>query len=290
MHAWIRHSPWRPADFRWQRGNELVHTGYRITREDDGLTREIVVYVKALNRARTPQRKAILKKRWPVLSAAHEFQKTGAMKKHLVEALLLAGVRPCVIAKRMGMAEAVVFTYTKVFYDVANSLKARDWLLFTVLRVDDWKGKRLTEANMWKYLALAGGVHVLDVLVEDYYMLPERPGEDRHLLAERGRFMVRHYIERFTSPTASKQIQKDAKRLFGHLWAGDTREARLLRTYVQLLWPLAFAKKSKPASPKVPTLEAPVDVSSPAPVSSVIPVSSLPPVSSENPIYEETVV
>jgi hypothetical protein len=48
-----------------------------------------------------------------------------------------------------------------------------------------------TESQIWRYLAQAGGPFVLDVVVGDFLNTPDTSSGERHVMAEKLRWMVR---------------------------------------------------------------------------------------------------
>jgi hypothetical protein len=102
--------------------------------------------------------------------------------------------------------------FEKHFFNVADCLLATDWLLVQVVKI--FPGQPATEGQVWKYLALAGGPLVLDMMIADYLGRPEPAYADRAELAAKGRFVVREFATGYTDAAAVRSMLEECDRLF----------------------------------------------------------------------------
>ncbi|HET6250891.1 MAG TPA: hypothetical protein VFE47_24595 [Tepidisphaeraceae bacterium] len=145
-----RYDPFRRADWRWQRARALITAGSRPDRYDDPQTRAIYGNLKLIAPTATSGQSSV--QSWPELEAAHRLRVSGGVLTDEIEARLLAGENFDSIAGRTGVASAVVRAYEAVFFNVADALSSRDWLLFTALRVQTWS-LVLKQAKFFRNLA-----------------------------------------------------------------------------------------------------------------------------------------
>jgi hypothetical protein len=104
-----------------------------------------------------PKRLAAVEHAWRL------HQSEDSSKWHL-EARLLTGEAFDEVARRCGLASDVVESYARLFFDVADYLHARDYLMHRLLPRGAWLGFSPADiALMLKTAALIGGPEVLDV-------------------------------------------------------------------------------------------------------------------------------
>jgi hypothetical protein len=93
------------------------------------------------------------------------FQEDGIPRAKL-EAYVLTGLSDAEVAARLGLRQKVVTVYTKVFFDVRESLKAGDWLMLRVVGLHHVVGFRDDQLrSFWAWCAVGGGPLVVDTLV-----------------------------------------------------------------------------------------------------------------------------
>jgi hypothetical protein len=82
----------------------------------------------------------------------------------------------------------------------------------------DWTYRQPTLAEIWKYLALAGGPYVLELVLADYFGRPEPEYPDRALTAQLLRASVLAYAEGRRSPLEVREVLALAG-----LWLASTK-------------------------------------------------------------------
>ena len=178
-------SPIRTPDWRWQAVlSHIRHKTCPGTWEDPAIARAYR-FLAPPEPACAYTGKREVRRHCPDLSAAHAIFTLAGVVKDELEARLLCQ-SPEEIEGAMGISADVVRTFATLFFDVQDSLHANDWLLFQAVALLFPP----TEGQCWRYLALAGGPVILDLVVSDYLGRPEPHYPDRHELAERARFLV----------------------------------------------------------------------------------------------------
>jgi hypothetical protein len=182
------YSPIRTPDWRWQ--VVLSHIRHKTCPgiwEDPAII-QAHRFLAPPEPAREDIGRRELRRHCPDLSAAHAIFTLAGVVKDELEARLLCQ-SPEEITGAMQIGAGVARTFATLFFDVLDSLHATDWLLFQAVAL---YGSLCppTEAQCWRYLALAGGPVILDLVVSDYLGRPEPYYPDRHELAERARFLV----------------------------------------------------------------------------------------------------
>lgn len=137
---------------------------------------------------------------------------------------------------------------------MADRLGAGDWLLRQAVRVGPWAPCVPTEGQIWRYLAVAGGVPLLDLVVADFLRRPEPRYPDRQCLAERARFVV---IDAAAGDSAAATIAfvRECRRLLGPRLRGvrggpaARRSFRLRLKALEILAGRAGAKRKRRQAP-----------------------------------------
>ena len=206
-------SPMRTPDWRWQAAVEHVdgHTHPRKW-EDSGIA-QAQQFILALSEANNDAKCAVIRQSWPELYAAYEIYTGPAVRRQELDARLLCEPLEA-IAVRMNIPATVIATYAETFFDVLGSLNSRDWLLSQAVRVDDFSFPP-TESECWRFVALVGGVPVLDLMVADHLGRAQPEYPDRHELAETVRFLVRDFAAHIqTGRAADPEIIEEHRRRY----------------------------------------------------------------------------
>ncbi len=206
-----RHDPFRTPDWRWQLARRLLKRGQR-PRHDDDQIRLILRYQRALTigSANPPRQPAP----WKDLASAHHLREHAGVITDEIEARLLAAQTFESIATNTGVIPCVLRAYEATFFNVADSLSAFDWLLLNVLQMHTWVVGKPTRAQTWKWIALAGGAVLLDMVIAEDLGRPEPAFDDRPRFAELARFFARAAVTPMT-PEHSLAFVEEAAELFG---------------------------------------------------------------------------
>jgi len=208
-------SPFRTPDWRWRAASEHVCRATRPRKWQDAGIRRIRRFLLDLKRANTDARRKRLEEKWPDLFAANAIHMEDRVRRDELESRLLCE-SPDVIAAKMNIPAGAVLAYADAFYDVLGCLRAVDWLLEYAVRARSFATPP-KENECWRYLALAGGPAILDLVVSDHLGRPEPQYPDRHELAERARFLVKDYANLVqTGQPADPEIIEEYCRLYQH--------------------------------------------------------------------------
>ncbi len=194
--ACLDQSPFRRPDWRWQLAAQL-HVDRRLQRRPEFRDPWVKRVRKAL-RVDTVGARLRLRRRDRAF---------GEVVKHAcqvrfhqdplvpaeVEAWLLTGSSPAMVADQCGLPVEVVETYEKLFFDVRHRLKAVGHILQVVIGPPIHYGFSLDDLGaIWKFCAYMRGPHALDVLLHVFpggkprpwpSTFPATPSEQRALIA-----------------------------------------------------------------------------------------------------------
>jgi hypothetical protein len=223
-------SPFRGADWRWVAAAEDHASGVRPGKQTDPVVRRLVVQLRWARR----RGKAAADKRWPVLAAAWNIHSGGGVVSDELKARLLAGQAFNAIAQVTGVPATVVAEYEAVFFHVAHVLRATWWLLDKVVRIRP--GQPVTEGQTWQYLALAGGIGMVDLMTGDFL---GRTGQDpeSNKMAAKGRYLVRMEATNSHDIPEARAIFEEGCRLFSNVQGNPngTREEQFLALYLDAM-------------------------------------------------------
>jgi len=202
------YSPFRTPDWRWQAALDHVHRQTRPRKwEDPGIV-QVRRFLLAFNRAGSEAKRNRVERTWPDLYGAHAIFTGDQIRRDELEARLLCESVE-VAAEKMNIPVGVVTAYAETFFDVLHCRQALDWLLEHAIRAHSF-AKPPKENECWRYMALAGGSVILELLIADHLGLPQPQYPDRHELAERARFRVRDYASLVqTGQPADPEIVKE---------------------------------------------------------------------------------
>ena len=209
--------PFRTPQWRWQRAEQLAADQAkhhrRRSRPEDPLVLAPAEYLKALAAAETPGLVEAAQRRWPEIALAHAFYRENRATRWMIEAYLLAGLSASVIATRVPLDPAVVECYADLFFDVAGSLGAQDWIVIQAVRAGPLFAKSPDEAGLWRYAAYVGGPFVVDVLIGHYLNKPAPDAPDRAQLAARLRQFFRIVCTPAHDPAEPQRLMEELRRL-----------------------------------------------------------------------------
>ena len=220
-----RHDPFGRADWRGERACSLLNANRRPDRHDDAQTREIFRYVKRLAGRPSAAMSTTVHRHWPSLAVAHRLHDQGGVAADEIEARLLAGEGFDCIAARTGVSAAVVKAYELAFFNVASSLTALDWLTQNVLQIHTWSPGTLTRSRTWKWIALAAGPLMLDLVIAEDLGREQPVVPDRQRIAAQARFCAREAVTPMTA-SASFQVMTEAATLFGWMPSDGSTSVR----------------------------------------------------------------
>ncbi|MCY2987813.1 MAG: hypothetical protein NTY19_08120 [Planctomycetota bacterium] len=131
---------------------------------------EYTGYLRSLDATKAKRRRSGDQERWAAIAAAHEFAQRNDPLRWEVEARLLAGQSDDEIGRRCGLPTDVVQQFERLFFNVRESLDARNYILVHAIGFGHLVGLGDQELNrLWRKYAYAGGVVVLDALVEAFH-------------------------------------------------------------------------------------------------------------------------
>ena len=185
-------SPLRTPDWRWREAQEHIHHNTSPGDWEDAGIARAHQFLIAHGLVETQGEDVELCLRCPVLSAAHYIYTEGEFRKDELEARLLCQ-SPQDISTAMKIRVDVIRTYAILFFDVLDVRHTTDWLLYEAANVREWNHRDPTEGEIWKYMALAGGPVIVNLLVADFRAPLYSEGDANHLLAEKARFMAREF-------------------------------------------------------------------------------------------------
>jgi hypothetical protein len=200
--------PFRTPDWRWAAAEQHHVRRTRLQQWEDPLIAQATCYLAAA----AVRGDAAAGRRRPDLAAAHAIYRAGGAVRDMLEAWLLTGEPLDVIAEKTGVTVPTIKAFESIFFHVRDALSAIDWLMYSVVKI--LPGQPVTEGQTWKYLALAGGPLILDLMIADYLGRREPAYADRAELAAKGRFIVREFATGWTDSAAVRSMLEECDRLF----------------------------------------------------------------------------
>ena len=190
------------------------------------------------------------------LRDAAKLEAVGGEVRDELQAWLLSGADHESIACRMGITPAAIQSYIAMFYDF-GSPQAIFSVLMRVVHIGDWAYRQPTEAEIWKYLALAGGPHVLGLVLADHFDWLEPQYQDRARTARLLRASVLAYSEGLRSLLEVREVLALAD-----LWLASTHARRVtpdptVAVHIQFLQQVGALQRG-PASPRPTPVVTPV--------------------------------
>lgn len=214
-------APRRSPDWRWTAAVEMHSEKKRARCWEDPAIIDAARYLRAL--ADRGDAHAI--RQWPDLHAAHLIYQGGDEWRDEMEARLITGESFEVIAAKCGIAVTTVAAFERIFFNVANLLKANDWMMIQVIKIIP--GQPVTLGQAWKYLGLAGGPILLDLMIDDFLGRPDPDVALRNELAAKGRFSVSLSAVDWSCAESVHSILAEGEQLFPRLTRGALLAAQL---------------------------------------------------------------
>jgi hypothetical protein len=174
---------------------ELHADGGPVDGDVPDAVRQCVEYLRDRARSETPHDLQSLRDRLPDLYAAHDIHIAAGVVRDEIEARLLAGQTFEDITAYMSVPVDVIARYAHLFFDVVDYLHCSDWLLWSAVRRSPSRPSRADEGDIWRYMSLAGGRFVLDVIVADYLGRSQPILPNRDLLAKQLRWLARDHFD-----------------------------------------------------------------------------------------------
>ena len=217
--------PFRGPDWRFEIARQHHQQKTRPREWEDPLIPELVRFLRHLDKGNTDQVSADLLR-------AHAIYKAGGPVRDEVEARVLAGESLEAISCKTFVPIPVIAAFEPAFFHVRHCLNAIDGILLRVIRLRP--DKPVTVGQVWKYLAMAGGPHVLDVMVDHFHNRPTDDPALRADLAAKGWWSVRDAAIGWSSLPAVAASINEGARLFAHLFRGSSPEAKRLKLHLDL--------------------------------------------------------
>jgi len=181
-----RYSPFCPVDWRWQRASALRAERKNFSqRRDDSLTGAALAYQRALARCRAERERGRLERRWPALAAAHRLAESNQPLRWEVDARLLLGQDDEAIGTKCGLETSTVRMYEALFFNVRDSLLARDWVTAAAIGPGLWLGFPAEQlGKLWAAFAFhTRSELILETIMAVTQDLPLPPGLRQRLSA-----------------------------------------------------------------------------------------------------------
>lgn len=161
-------SPFRAPDWRWRLALHLFECPRsRLRRLADDPVRLTVDYLRQLRRLRTDRGRQRLAAKRPEIVAARAIRFGNQVRRHEVEARLLAAQTDHEIADRFVLQPEAVALYERLFFDVRARLDATSYIHHTVIGPIIPPGRDAPDrTRLLKLLAVRGGPAVLDVVLD----------------------------------------------------------------------------------------------------------------------------
>jgi len=225
-----RLSPFRKPVWRWLLAESLHRQGYDPGALADFGVAEALLYMRALERAET------IDLYFTEMAAAHAIYLDGGPVRDEIEARKLAGELSTQISNKTKISLDVIRTYTITFYDVEPWLDATAWLGNEAIDMSVGMDQALTEGQIWKYWALAGGSPFVDLLVADFHGRVEPRHPDRRLLAQKARLLAWERVTGYSLADTANVIEKLCPLFLGPAGGSDSDGKRdMLRALERLL-------------------------------------------------------
>lgn len=159
--------PFAGPAWRWDLAGEIA--GGKVPRQPiDAVTKAAVALRESLAKGEPGMRLSPRAVSTQLAEAYRIYEEDGLLRAKL-EAYVLTGLSDAEVAARLDLRPKVVTVYTKVFFDVRDSLSAGDWLMLRVVGMHHVTGFRNYQLrSFWAWCAVAGGPLVVDTLVRTF--------------------------------------------------------------------------------------------------------------------------
>lgn len=158
--------PARAPDWRWSIVCGAVkRSGIAFCPVGDRLVQTGARFWKAWTMCRSDAERQLVAEKLPTIAGAYQIFAGGSPSTRIgIEARVLANDAPGRIAQQAGLSGAVVRAYEALFYDVRDRLPCRDFILRSVIGLDEVAAE-CQPAQVCKAMAYFGGPRVLDELL-----------------------------------------------------------------------------------------------------------------------------
>jgi len=171
---YMKHHPFCPPSWRWQRILDLARAGKRgpLIR-DDAPTLQTIKYLRVKHARENGHAEPLPEWMLPI-GQAIELRRQGGNVCAILQAALLARESLEQAAHRVGVAPEVVRWYCQLFFDVQGRLEAHDWIVMHALGVKPFAGiPSGNRATLLGLLSYFGGPLILDTAAPVVLGLPE---------------------------------------------------------------------------------------------------------------------
>lgn len=240
-----RYDPCRTPSWRWEIALEHMRRNDRVRPWEDLAIKEAVRYLRERQRAQTARQVSNLRDRWRDLTRAQEIFEAGGVLRDEIEARLISGETFEVISTKTHTTPGAVSAFERYFFNVADSLNALDWMLVHAVGIHPGLRRKLEERDIWRYMALAGGPVLVDLLVDDFLGRPNPTIPNRHEQAKMARFLVKDYVTDWGSKKAGAATFKEGQKLFGPYVKNAGPEFKLAVKGIKLFYGLLRPRKSR---------------------------------------------
>ncbi len=162
-----KHHPCRSPDWRWRLAGRLVLENRRLPGDlaDPHLV-DAVRLNRTLVRCSTQRKRTAFESREAAFANGLALHSAGGADRDLLEAWILTGEAPDIVASKCSLPVAVVAQYEALFFDVRAHLRARDWLLRQAIRFPlDVGVRRPAIGDLWRLTGAQYGPVVLESLL-----------------------------------------------------------------------------------------------------------------------------
>ena len=192
----VEQCPYRRPDWRWQLASRL-HVDRRLRRRPEFKDPWVQRVQRVLQTHRRGARSRSRRREETFVEVVHRACQIHFNRDPLVpaevQAWILSGSAPAMIADRCGLPVDVVVAFEKLFFDVRHRLEAVGYVLHVVIGPPIRFGFSLDDlGSLWKFCSYMRGPHALDVLLHVFpggkprpwpSTFPATPAERRTLIA-----------------------------------------------------------------------------------------------------------
>jgi hypothetical protein len=165
--AFLATNPFRPPDWRWHRGGQLLETRARRRRLDDDWVVRARTFRAALAKASGNIDLPRLARAHPEILGAYLVRHGEPRRRWETEARILADQCDRDIADRVGVSAGIIGAYDALFYDVLTWLSRSDSIAAGVLGPRLYTGFEVDDIEfVWKVLGYQHGPLALDALID----------------------------------------------------------------------------------------------------------------------------
>lgn len=155
-----RFNPSRRPTWRWDRANDLINTGRRMSRKrDDEATGIAVQFIRETNRCLTEARLKRVQQRFLHLARAQDTWRAGRQRLE-IETRIIARQSDTEIALETGLPGPTIQAYSDLFFHVRDRIDALGYMQFQVIGIHPRRTP--TETQLMQMAAYHHGPLVID--------------------------------------------------------------------------------------------------------------------------------